>query len=80
MFIVTAGLSYRAVENKYLKELLKFVWQNPANYQHPSRRSIKNFFKGEVVQEKKEVKMGFIAVTVHFIIKGLILNSINLGV
>ena len=56
MFIVTAGLSYRSVENKYFKELLSFVSQNPANYAHPSRRALKNVAKAEVADEKKVIK------------------------
>ena len=102
MFIVTAGLSYRSVENKYFKELLSFVSQNPANYAHPSRRALKNVAKAEVADEKKVIKeqlktvedvaitadgwtstkqkMGYIAVTVHFFVKGMILKSISLGV
>ena len=102
IFIITAGLSYRAVENSHFRELLEFVSNAGASFAYPSRRTMKNLAKKNVTKKKEEVKevlepiedvtitadawtstkqkMGFVAVTVHYFTKGMILKSISLGV
>ena len=103
MFIVTAGLSFRSVENKYFKELIQFLIENPnANFSPPSRRAIKKLAKQQVADEKEKVKtelgkiehvaitadgwtstkqkLGYVAATVHYFVKDLIMKSISLGV
>ena len=57
MFITTAGLSFRSVENEYFQALLKYVSQSGVDFTHPSRRSIKRFSKTYVAQKKSENKL-----------------------
>jgi len=56
MFLITSGLAFRAVENKYFSELLEYVANNSINFTNPSRRSLKRLAKKNAAAAKEAVK------------------------
>jgi histidinol phosphatase-like PHP family hydrolase len=56
MFLVTSGLAFRAVENKYFQELLEYLANNSVTFKSPSRRSLKRLAKKNAATAKEAVK------------------------